>query len=78
MCPQRRDLLVTVCGRLCLHRKGIKVSTVLAGQKLGIKEADDGIWLVSFMYYDLGYFDLEPKILQPLENPFGTRLSPMS
>lgn len=73
-----RELLVTACGRLCLHRKRINVSTVLPGQKLGIKEVDDGIWLVSFMHYDLGYFDLEQKTLQPLDNPFGTRLSPMS
>jgi hypothetical protein len=29
-------------------------------------------------YSDLGYFDLEQKTLQPLDNPFGTRLSPMS
>ena len=42
------------------------------------REFDDGIWLVSFMHYDLGYFDLEQKTLQPLDNPFGTRLSPMS
>jgi hypothetical protein len=63
---------------LCLHRKKINISTVLAGQRLGIKEVDDGIWLVSFMQYDLGYFDLEQKTLQPLDNPFGTRLSPMS
>ena len=35
-------------------------------------------WLVSFMHYDLGYFDLEQKTLQPLDNPFGTRLSPIS
>jgi transposase InsO family protein len=73
-----RELLVTACGRLCLHRKRINLSTVLAGQKLGIKEVDDGIWLASFMHYDLGYFDLEQKTLQPLDNPFGTRLSPMS
>ena len=73
-----RDVLVTACGRLCLHRKKINISTVLAGQKLGIKEVDEGIWLVSFMHYDLGYFDLEQKTLQPLDNPFGTRLSPMS
>ncbi len=59
-------------------RKRINISTVLAGQRLGIKEVDEGIWLVSFMHYDLGYFDLEQKTLQPLDNPFGTRLSPMS
>ena len=73
-----RDVVVTACGRLCLHCKRINISTVLAGQKLGIKEIDEGIWLVSFMHYDLGYFDLEQKTLQPLDNPFGTRLSPMS
>ena len=49
-----------------------------AGQRLGIKEVDDGIWLVSFMHCDLGYIDLEQKTLQTIDNPFGTRLSPMS
>ena len=73
-----REALVTACGRICMHRKKINVSTVLAGQKLGIKEVDEGIWLVSFMHYDLGYIDLEQKTLQPIDNPFGTRLSPMS
>jgi transposase InsO family protein len=73
-----RDILVTNCGRICLHRKKINISTVLAGQRLGIKEVDDGIWLVSFTHYDLGYIDLEQKTLQPLDNPFGPRLSPIS
>jgi len=73
-----RDVLVTACGRICMHRKRINISTVLAGQKVGLKEVDDGIWLVSFMTYDLGYIDLEQKTLQPLDNPFGPRLSPMS
>ena len=73
-----REILVTACGRICLHRKKIHVSTVLAGQRVGIKEVDEGIWIVSFMSYDLGYIDLEQRTLQPLDNPFGTRLSPMS
>jgi hypothetical protein len=30
-----------------------------------IKEVDDGIWLASFMHYDLGYFDLEQKPCNP-------------
>lgn len=46
--------------------------------RLGIKEVDDGIWLVSFMHYDPGYIDLEQRTLQTIDNPFGTRLSPMS
>ncbi len=29
------------------------------------------------MSYDLGFIDLEQKTLQPLDNPFGPRLSPM-
>ena len=73
-----RDILVTACGRICMMRKKINVSTVLAGQRLGITEVDDGIWLVSFMHYDLGYIDLEQRTLQTIDNPFGTRLSPMS
>lgn len=73
-----RDVLVTSCGRICMHRKKINVSVVMAGQKLGIKEVNDGIWLVSFMRYDLGYIDLEQRTLQTIGTPFGTRLSPMS
>ena len=73
-----RQYIVTACERLCMHRKKINISTVLAGQMLGLKEVEDGIWLVTFMHYDLGYIDLEQKTLQPIDNPFGTRLSPIS
>jgi putative transposase len=47
------------------------------GQAVGIKEVHDDIWLVSFMDYDLGYFDLETRVLEPLQNPFGPRVLPM-
>jgi hypothetical protein len=73
-----RDITVTNCGRICMNRKKINISHVLAGQKLGIKEVNDAIWLVSFMRYDLRYIDLEQRTLQTIDNPFGTRLSPMS
>jgi transposase InsO family protein len=69
-----REVMVTHCGRICMHRKRDNVSTVLAGQRLGIKEVDEGIWIVSFMRYDLGFIDLEQKTLQPTDNPFGTGL----
>ena len=59
-----------------MHRKKISITTVLAGQRLGLKEVDD-IWLVSFIAYDLGYIDLEQKPLQPIDNPFGPIVSPM-
>jgi molybdopterin/thiamine biosynthesis adenylyltransferase len=58
-------VIVTSCGRLCLHRKRINLSVTLADQAVGIKEVDHGIWLVSFMDYDLGYIDLEEKTLEP-------------
>ena len=53
-----RTVNVTCCGRLCLYRKKINLSRSLAGRAVGVKEVDDGIWLVSFMDYDLGYIDL--------------------
>jgi hypothetical protein len=61
-----------------MHRKKINISTVLAGQRLGIRDVDDGIRLVIFMHYDLGYIDLEQRPLQTIDNPFGSTLSPMS
>ncbi len=73
-----REVVVTACGRICMYRKRINLSTVLAGQRVGIKEVDEGIWIVSFMHYDLGYIDLEQKTLQPLNTPIGARFSPMS
>jgi hypothetical protein len=65
------------CGRICLGRKKINFSTVFAGQAVGIKEVHDDIWLVSFMDPDLGYFDLETRVLEPLDNPSDPRLSAM-
>ena len=61
-----------------MYRKRISLSCVLAGQRIGIREVDDGIWILSFMQYDLGYIDLEHKSQQPLDNAFGPRLLPMS
>jgi hypothetical protein len=69
-----RTLVVTSCGRLCLYNKKINLSVSLAGQAVGVKEVDPGIWLVSFMDFDLGYIDREEKTLQPLENPFGSKV----
>jgi transposase InsO family protein len=73
-----RTVLVTSCGRLCLYRKKINLSVCLAGQTVGIREVEEGIWLVTFMEYDLGFIDLEEKSLQPLNNPFGPKVLPMS
>ena len=74
------DKMVTVtqCGRVCFKRKKVHLSTVFAGQNVGIKQVDDKIWLVSFMQYDLGFFDEETCRLGSAENPFGAKVLPMS
>src|SRR6476620_8704415 len=75
-CGGKFDLVrcYTLCKSFCRGRCRRRPSQVFAGQTVGIKQTDDRIWLVSFMDYDLGYFDLEQKTLQPLDNPFGTTL----
>lgn len=56
-------------------RRAVRART---GQRLEIKEVDEGIWIVGLKSDDLGFFGLEQKTLQPLDNSFGPRLSPMS
>jgi putative transposase len=73
-----RTITVTCCGRICIGRRKINLSTVFAGQNVGIKEVSDKIWLVSFMKYDLGFFDQEAGRVECAENPFGARVLPMS
>jgi len=70
--------VVTRCGRICYQRRKINLSQVFAGQKVGVKQTAEHIWLVTFMEYDLGYFDDETCRLEPIDDPFGPRLSPMS
>jgi len=70
--------MVTRCGRICWKQRKINLSRVFAGQNVGVKQVSDRIWLVSFMDYDLGYFDDETCRLEPIENPFGPKVLPMS
>ena len=70
--------VVTHCGRICYQRRKINLSQVFAGQTVGVRQTDDHVWLVTFMDYDLGYFDDETCRLEPIADPFGPRLSPMS
>jgi len=72
-----RTITVTRCGRICFGRRKINLSKVFAGQNVGVKEIADQIWLVSFMEYDLGFFDHETCRLESAENPFGAKVSPM-
>jgi len=73
-----KAVTVTQCGRACFKRKKVHLSTVFAGQNVGIKQVDDKICLVSFMQYDLGFFDEETCRLGSAENHFGAKVLPMS
>ena len=69
---------VTHCGRICYKSRKVNLSQVFARQDVGVKQVDDHLWLVTFMDYDLGYFDDETCRLEPIENPFGPKVLPMS
>jgi hypothetical protein len=43
----------------------------------GLKDVEEGIGLVSFMDYNLGYAGLEERTLQRLDNPFGPKVLPI-
>ena len=73
-----RTVTVTRCGRICFGRQKINFSKVFAGQNVGVKEVSDRIWLVSFMDYDLGFFDDETCRLESAINPFEAKVLPMS
>jgi len=73
-----KTVAVTTCGRICFNRQKVNLSTVFAGQKVGIKQIDEQIWLVSFMHYDLGFFDDKTCRLGAAPTPFGAKVLPMS
>ena len=66
-----KSVRVTSCGRICIGRRKINLSKVFAGQIVGIREVDDQIWLVSFLHYDLGFFDQDEGRVEPAPNPFA-------
>jgi putative transposase len=74
------DMTVTVteCGRLCFGRRKVNLSQVFAGQSVGVREVADHIWLISFMHYDLGFFDDQCGRVECAPNPFTAKVSPMS
>jgi len=73
-----RTVLVTQCGRICIGNRKINLSTVFAGQFVGIREVADKIWLVSFLDFDLGFFDEVAARVEPGANPFASKVLTMS
>ncbi len=72
-----KTFTVTQCGRICFNSRKVNLSHVFAGQNVGVTQVGERVWLVTFMRYDLGYFDDETCRLEPIENPFQPRVLPM-
>ncbi|MEM9621139.1 MAG: IS481 family transposase [Pseudomonadota bacterium] len=68
-----RTVRITNCGRICIGKRKISLGRPFAGQLVGIREVEDKIWLVSFMQYDLGFFDEKEGRVEPTANPFITQ-----
>ena len=66
-----QTITVSQCGRICTQGMKVSLSKAFAGVEVGIKEMEDGIWVVSFLDYDLGYFDDKSKKVEPITDPFG-------
>lgn len=61
-----------------MGRRKINLSCVFAGQRVGIKEVSERIWLVTFMNYDPGFFDDQCCRVECAPNPFTAKVLPMS
>jgi hypothetical protein len=61
-----------------VHRRKVNLSGAFAGQNVGIKEVAEKIWLVTFMHYDLGFFDDQCNRVECAPNPFSAKVSAMS
>ena len=67
----QREHTVTQCGSISkTGQYRIFIGLPFAGERLGIKEIDEGLWQVDFMHYTLGVFDKEIGKLQTSKNPF--------
>jgi putative transposase len=40
---------------------------------VGVRQFED-VWLMGFIDYGLGYFDLQSNKVQALDNPFGPKV----
>lgn len=55
------------------------MSAVFEGQGVEVREMADEVGLVSFMEYDLGFFDKTVNRVEPVGvNPFALKVLPMS
>jgi hypothetical protein len=62
------------------RRRFAAASNPACGQvvAVGVREVADHIWLISFMHYDLGFFDDQCNRVECATNPFSDKVSAMS
>jgi len=66
--PLHDDTLVLHrCGHLHFGRRSYFVSKALAHQPVGVREEEDGRWLVSFLHLDLGHIDVQTHDFVPMD-----------
>jgi hypothetical protein len=77
--PLHDDVRVVArSGHLPLGRaRTVFITAALAGHPVGLRELDDGRWLVTFMHLDLGEIDLATKTFEPL-TPAGQVTHPLT
>ena len=66
------DDVVKVSSIGCVRLPGrgrLYLSAALTGQLVGIREEDDGRWLLSFLELDLGHFETDDNTFRPLSPP---------
>jgi hypothetical protein len=65
--PERQRRIPTSGSGACTpERIGCEFLLIL----VGIRKIDDQVWQVSFLEYDLGFFDKEQDRIEPVPDPF--------
>lgn len=65
------DLTLRVYANGYIHFKNKKLfylSKALEGEVIGLREEDQGIWRVSFLHFDLGFFDINTGVFSPSDH----------
>ena len=70
--------MVTRCRCVCRRRRRTDLGFACSAQNVGVKQVGDRICLVSAKVCDPGHFADETCRLEPIENPFGPKVLPMS
>jgi putative transposase len=65
-----RTVTVTTCGRICFNRQKINLSTVFAGQSVGIKQVSEHIGSSASWTTISATLTTKHAVLEPLENSF--------